>query len=167
MSLSGPKLTREGSSRDTVSNKKLAYYLQSEVIGRIKKTGKGSAPKAKKKKAVVGEGVEGAEEGGVEGGGEQSVPVILQAVGGSTVAIAVAAMVALWTQQRDNCQNSHPHPRSGPVDQILKTLRRETSARRHATFEDRGIGKFHLNPGAEQLKKIEKESRKIGVNRKY
>lgn len=96
---------------------------------------KRKAGKKKKRKAcAVDEDAEEGSESEEEGGRDETISA-------STVDQYVAAMVSLWEDQQRAGVNSYPHPRSGPVHELIDTLKRTQVAKDRREYKDRGRGK--------------------------
>lgn len=114
----------------TVSGEKLAYFLTEEVVGRAKKKG----GRKRVRDASDDEEME-----------DEAAPGIITTVSWQTVDAYIAAMVDLWETQKRSNVNSNPHPREGPVAEIMKTLRRQTASKKRTEYVDRGIGEIHYH----------------------
>lgn len=67
---------------------------------------------------------------------------VVKTISSATRNQIVAAIVDLWTQQREAGVNSNPHPREGIYQAYRATVARQKRDKAHREFEDRGLGEF-------------------------
>lgn len=58
----------------------------------------------------------------------------------SVIDLYIAAIVGLYEQQRQDGVNNKPHPCTGPIRQLINTIKRSKHAQSKAAFKDKGKG---------------------------
>lgn len=63
-------------------------------------------------------------------------------IGHKSLTRYVECLVRLWDQQQHSEDNPYPHPRDGPITNVIDTVKRNTLTQRRENFADKLVGTY-------------------------